>query len=406
MLKVKDTAPYDIAIPPVVFFLKCSKNCLVIRLVPGGMEGLELFSNCSNGTEGHFTVQELKKYNLAWSISGLVMAAVTLASFIAFILIKAYRTPLQRLFLSLTFFTILDLTNNSINLVLQRKSFDQKICQAVGYIDVSIFITSLFLTLAIAVYLLAVTYHHIQGKSLPKVSKLKSAIVEVTFLILVVAIPPVALQGDVDKFGVAGPYCWMKVYDGNCEIAEYSHHFERKVLTVYTLIMAINISIFTLLIMTSCLLAYRHENVRQHHVHVAKKASLLVFFLSLTFVIDIITYWCHYKMVETEKRLPLTLLIILGTIIPISPVFIPLGFSIYLYSMRSVKLQALKERASKFGKSMLQRARSRELILPQSQSQSKCDASHTMSQEVGYTGGFTDAAPSTYGSVNQTTCAE
>ena len=376
------------------------------------MEGLELISRCTNITnpKNHLSLEELQVYNMTWSISAVVMGIICLIVFTTFLFAKAYRTPLQRLFLCLTFFTFLDEANTSLNMALNwPKLFNEKFCQTIGYVDVSIFITSLVLALGIGLFLLLVTYYHIQGRSLPKIGKLQSAVLEVTFLFLVIAIPPVTLEHKRDLFGVAGPFCWIKLYDGNvsnCEIKNISSAFEVRILSTYTAIMAINIAAFSLLITISCLLARRHVNVRLHHVHMAKKGSLLVIFLSLTFVIEIVSYWCHYKMVDSKTPLPFPVLIVMGIIVSISPAFIPLGFTIYLYSVRTVKLKALKDKVCTLGKSLLQRAaKSKELKSPQSQNEGDPSSEYTVSRAVGYTGAFT-TAPSTYGSIERTTYSE
>ena len=108
-------------------------------------------------------------------------------------------------------------------------------------------------------------------------------------------------------------------------------------------------------------------------------------------------------MVDSESSLPFPVLMVMGIIVPISPIFIPLGFTVYLYSMRSVKLQAVRGAAGKLGRRVLRRGRrSKELVLPPEGGEGN---SHTVSQEVGYTGAFTDVN-STYGSVDKTTYSE
>lgn len=356
--------------------------------------------------------EELKAYNLIWSISGLTMAAVTLPVLVALILLKTYTTPLKRMLLALTVFTLLDLINNSLNIILQPKFFKHTVCKAIGYADVCIFITSLLLWSGIGLYLLGIIYYYIQGKPLPKVSKAKAGVVEAIFLLGVIAIPPVVMQKNVHKFGVAGPLCWIQVYeeeeDNSVSCRRINADFERVILSTYTAIMSINVAIFILLKAISCLLAYRQEHVRSHHMHMVKRASLLLTFLLLSFVINIVSLWSHHKTVDS--RIPFAVLVIVAILVPASPIIIPLGFIIYLTSAKTLRIKQFKTAASKWMRRLSHRVRrSVELkddatSLPSPGSQ-EASSSNTVSREVGYTGAFTDVS-TTYGSIDQTRYSE
>lgn len=366
--------------------------------------GLYLILNCSKANN---TIHQLKAYNLVWSISGLTMAAVTLAILVALLLARGYRSPLQRLFLYLTVSTLLSLTNNSLNLVLHFDNFNSNVCTAIGYTDVCLFTTSLLLASGIGLYLLFITYYLAQGKPLPKVGKLKQGLFEMVYLLAVVAIPPGAMTKNVDKFGVAGPLCWIQAYSEDC--SRIHQEFELQILVTFTAIMAINIAIFVLLKLISCLLACRQEHVRVQHVRMAKRASLLVTCLGISLIINITSLWCHHKRADMETPFPI--LLVVATLVPSSPVIIPIGFMLYLNSTKKFKtLQSAMRRLRKHfslprGSTELFLAHKEEGVSPRHPGCQEAPST-TVSREVGYTGAFTDVSKSHYGSIDKTRYSE
>lgn len=331
------------------------------------------------------------------------MAVLTLGILITLISMRTYRTPLQRLFLCLTIFTLLDLVFNSANIMLQLEIFHNGFCRVIGYADVCIFITSMLLVSGIGLYLLFMVYYLIQAKPLPDINKLKVAALEIVFLLAVIGIPPVALLKNRDKFGLSGLFCWieMKVIAGGL----VNQKFELNILCIYTAIMTLNVTIFVLLKSISCLLACRQRHVRSHHFHMAKKASLLDMFLITSFVMNVVSLWTHYATID--EKVPFPVIIIVALILPTSPILIPIGFMLYLSSTK--KLKNIKKKLSKLKKRLLTRPyKSTEMASapPDNPACQEQDApSYTVSREVVYTGAFTKVS-STYGSVNQTTYSE
>lgn len=374
------------------------------------LEGLTLIANCTN-----YSLPQLKKINLVWSTTGLLMALITLGILIVLVILKTYRSPLQRLFLCLTFFTLVDLVLNFTNIILQPRLFHNELCKAIGFADVCVFTTSMLLVSGIAMYLLFVLYHYRQGKPLPKPHGFVSAVVEVAFLLVVVGAPPAALGNSWRNFGLGGPLCYIEVTKYANETCSYAHReFELTVLSVNTAIMSVNVAIFVLLKFVSCFLACRKTHVRSHHISMTKRASLLDLFLIASFVITIFAYWLHYA--KLDVRLPPVLLGLLGFLVSASPVLIPIGFLLFLTSAEKLKLKkTLRKSLSKWRSRFSTRPKSMELpsardgVLPSKSSPKNCQEdevpSYTVSGEVGYTGAFTSVS-STYGSTDRTTYSE
>lgn len=366
--------------------------------------GLELVADCSNSS-----LSQLKSYNLVWSVAGLASAVVTLIILVSLLIFKTYRTTLQRLFLYLTIFTLLDLANDSLNIMLRLRCFHEGVCRAVGYIDVCIFITSTLLLLGIGVYLLIVVYYHIQGHPLPKTNGFKVAIVEVAYLLIVIVVPPVVLWKSYSSFGMGGVYCWVERYSSSCNQTNsmYRQPVEIKILSTFTAIMAVNTAIFILLKVISCLLACRHKHIRSHHLRIAKRATLLVMFLMVYFIINLITLWAHYH-ITLEEKAQFPVMICVAVMLPSSQGLIPIGFLVYLNSRKKLKT-TVKEKFSKLKKRLSLPRRSTELasapLVTPSRPGCQDTPSYTVSREVGYTGAFT-AVSSTYGSIDQTRNSE
>jgi hypothetical protein len=345
----------------------------------------------------NYSQSQQDQYNLVWSISAMVMAAVTAGVLLILILVRTFKSPLQRLFLVLTVFTLLGLVFDSLNIVLQSKLHHGGLCQVIGYAEVCIFITSNMLVTGIALYFLIVVYYLIQAKPLPKVNRCMAGSLEIVFLLAVVGVPPVALLRSRGRFNVSRNLCWIDTNGLNRD-------FERKILSTYTAVMSLNVAIFVLMMSVSCLLACRQRHIRSHHIHMVNRAALLNLFLIISFVINVASLWGHYHRID--ENLPFWVLIVVALVVPTSPVLIPFGFMFYLSSTKKLrgfrkKLPRLKirlRRNTEMGSAPPDRK------CPSRQSPRE-PPSYTVSREVEYTGAFT-GAPSTYGSTDQTTYSE
>ena len=382
-----------------------------IAILSEAMAGLDQLENCTK-----FSLSQMKQYNLVWSTSGMAMAVLTLGILVALIFIRTYKTPLQRLFLWLTVFTLFDLSFNSMNIVVQPKLFNKSFCQSIGYADVCIFFTSMLLVSGIALYLLFVIYHLIQARPLPDINRFKLGAMEMVFLLAVIGIPPVALLRSRDNFGVTGPLCWIETVNISDSATDpcsaKNKGFEFKILCLYTAIMTLNVSIFVLLKTISCLLARHQRHVRSHHFHMAKRASLLLMFLIASFVINVVSLWTHYA--NLDAKAPFPVLIAMALLVPTSSILIPIGFMFYLSSPKKLKLKSIKKKLSKLKRHLSVRSSkitemaSTPGMQPSPDSpacQVQEDPSYTVSREFGYTGAFTKVS-TTYGSIDQTTYSE
>lgn len=381
--------------------------------------GLHLIEKCSNGS---YTIYDLRAYNLVWSISSMPMAALTLLILTAFLLDRAYKTPLQRLFLYLTVSTLLSLTNNSLNLVLHSDSFNEHVCRAIGYIDVSLTSISLLLATGLGLYLVLVVSFLIRGRSLPKMHTYIVCGIELAYVSAVVVTPPVLLSSQARKFGVAGVLCWVQTYNQECH--RERRGLELQVLLIFTTIMAVNLGLFVLLGVTSGVLASRQESAaRSQHLRLTKRASLLVACLSVSLAINITSLWGHYATADSHTHI--AVLIVMALLVPTSPAIIPVGFMFYLNSTK--KFSHLKSIAGRLKRLLVRSlsSRSTELIPPCHEEKDgekgegsggkgvslarpwvQDPPSMTVSREVGYTGAFTDITRTSYGSIDQTTYSE
>lgn len=383
------------------------------------LSGLELVEVCSH-SNSTLQLSDLSSCNLVWGVVGLAMAALTLAVLISLLSFRKYRTPLQRLFIYLTIFTFLGLANDSLNVALLRlRCFHEEVCRAVGFVDVCVFITSTLLLLGIGLYLLVVVYYHVQGHPLPRASSgCRAGIVELAYLLAVVVVPPVVLLRSYSSFGLGGGgYCWVERYNTSCDQrtdrmddSMYREPVEIKILSTLTVIMTVNVTVFVLLQAISLLLACRrrHQQVRSHHRHIARRASLLLVFLMAYFVVNLATLWAHYHHhPTTEASFPLMVCEVV--VLPCSQGLIPIGFLVYHYNY-SRKTMTVRDQFSKWKKrlSLLLRRRSRStelasahLVTP-TRPGCQATATCTVSREVGYTTGAFTAVPSVYGSSDQT----
>lgn len=176
------------------------------------------FSNCS-----HFSTEELKSVNLAFSVSGAVCffisSGITLVLFIS----KSYHSVLQRLLLYLMIATALNelFLAASIEHHFVYKG-QQMVCSWIGFVfNWTIFLRIVF-TIGIMVYLFVLVSYLAKGNTIPHFlqSRHRRVLMEVAYVIFtpVFTLAYASVPMFTHNYGLAGAWCWVGVLDKHCNL--------------------------------------------------------------------------------------------------------------------------------------------------------------------------------------------
>ena len=176
--------------------------------------------NCTD-----FTVEDMKFFNRLRNITALICAAITLAILLFLICQKAYSSLFQRLYLYLVIGTLLTELAVGLNIEHQWHYRRQEtVCVWLGFFTQWTYVLVFILSYEIVVHLLCLVGTKMKGSSSPPQcrfirSKYYSVTLEIVYIALPVSISTsFAVFPYVKKsYGVAGPWCWVRSLNDQCE---------------------------------------------------------------------------------------------------------------------------------------------------------------------------------------------
>ena len=180
-------------------------------------DGAQFNMKCTN-----FTVEQMKEVNLTRAVTAMACSVFLLLIFLLLVCHKAFSSSFQRLFLYLIFVTFL--IEVSISLSVERQfqyKGQQEVCVVLGFVTQWLSVTQLLYKFEIIVYLFCLVVFAIHKNCFQALqqSKLCLRLTEVllTFAPIIVAFiyswEPY-LGGN--RYGLAGPFCWIRSVDENC----------------------------------------------------------------------------------------------------------------------------------------------------------------------------------------------
>lgn len=303
----------------------------------------EKLHNCTN-----FTTHQLKNINLARSLSGILCMVVVMLILVVLLFYKAYKSTLQRLFLYITAATVIE--EAAFSLAIEHQFYypsQDKLCVFYGFLLEWTVSISNYLILCKIFYLVYLVCANCRGSALHsgKLSRRRyqwlfeglCVLLAICFPLTYIWIP--FIHG---TYTLAGGWCWITTIDKNCKTIGLND----EIIFGYGVFEAVGILcivLTTLFAVLYCRLAYAHEIVRHQHLITLRQTLFLLGFLvtsvvvlSLGFAVRIYT-----GLVELEERY--TLWIMLAIAPPIYQIIYPLGFLVYLYTLKKFNEEALKK---------------------------------------------------------------
>ena len=305
------------------------------------------FHNCSG-----LSISELRQINYINIITSIVCLIVLLLLLAFLVLYKAFKTTLQRLLLHLVIATTLNTTVNVLNIELQY-DLDERFCMGIGFADTwSSNLIELF-NFSLTAYLMVLTYKRLDGRKVSCCFKCckGSTIKELVCVCIIYILPLCYLWVPFyhHTYGMSDTVCWIRSTDNDCNPINNSRiDFFTLEATNFFLSVVVIIS-FTVLILTFLSLIMQYHRTREHGFKTLCKMLVLTLVLSVStlmkisqMVVNVITdffkvkvnvYW--YNAIDNSAQI-------------ISSLLVPLGFTIYLYSLKKLRIRSIKKAAVKW----------------------------------------------------------
>ena len=312
-----------------------------------GAEGLNLTYQC-NKDKASF--QDIVHLNLVWGSSGILTFILSSGILMIIVFYKAHKTVLQRMLLYLTVFTMLYLAVASFSLQLQPNFFrhtGEKVCRFTGYIQSSVYICTLIISLEISVYLLYVMHCQLRGKKLPVLKRPHKVGLEFACLLIAVIMPLSLLATNYKDFGVSGVICWIRLYRDNCSIVTNSVVPVKMLFSSYMILSVANLVAFAALVYIFLRLACSIKQTRRTYLKTAKNTGILLCILIISTTIHLSSILFPYLLIFHELPIKASMVFIC-LFTPLAQLFQPLAYLFYINSIKKFSWSVAKGAAGEW----------------------------------------------------------
>ena len=291
----------------------------------------DILLNCTN-----FTTHQLKNINLARSLSGLLCMTLVILILVVLVFYKAYKTTLQRLFLYITAATVLE--EAAFSLAIEHQFFyaaQNKLCEFYGFfLEWTVSVTN-YLILCKIFYLFYLICCHYRGTTGGLYRKNYWWLVEGFCLLFAICFPLTYvwipfLHG---TYNLAGGWCWIKTIDRSCR----NVGLKDEIIFGYGVFETVGIVTIVLSVMFAilyCRLACVHKIVRHQHLITLWQTIFLLGFLTTSVVVLTLGFAVriYTGLVKLEEEFSLWITLAIAP--PLYQIIYPLGFLVYLYSIK------------------------------------------------------------------------
>lgn len=313
---------------------------LIMTLAPQ-FEDLE---NCTK-----FTTSQLKDINLARSLCGILCMLIAVTILVAIIFYKAYKSILQRLFLYITVAIVI--VEAAFSLAVEHQFYypsQSNLCAFYGFFLEWTVSISNYLILCKIFYLVYLVCAHCRGSAALQGGSLSKRnyqwLFECACILFSICFPLtyIWIPFKHRTYTLAGGWCWIRTIDKNCNDAGFGDEIIFGY-GVFEAVGVISIILTTLFAILYCRLACIHRVVRHQHLITLRQTLYLLVFLvtsvgtlSIGFAVRIYT-----GLVRTEKAYALWIMLAIAP--PLYQIIYPIGFLVYLYTLKKFNEQATKK---------------------------------------------------------------
>lgn len=300
----------------------------------------ESLHNCTN-----FTTHQLKNINLARSLSGILCMTIVALILVVLIFYKAFKSTLQRLFLYITASTVIE--EAAFSLAAEHQfyySSQNELCAYYGFfLEWTVSVTN-YLILCKIFYLFYLVCAHCQGNGGNPHGRKYQWLLEVFCLLLAICFPLTYLWIPFvhGTYTLAGGWCWIRTIDQTCNDVGLNDEIIFGY-GVFETVGIITILLTILFAVLYCRLAYTHKIVRHQHLITLRQTLFLLGFL----ITSVIVLSCGFAvriytgLVKAEEEYALWIMLAIAP--PIYQIIYPLGFLVYLYTLKKFNEKAMKK---------------------------------------------------------------
>ena len=373
------------------------------------MEGnsIPATANCTNLSRDQFL-----GLARARGVSAGVCLSLTVLILFIVILVRAFESVLQRLFVCLTTITVWYLGTRLMELVHIWLGLSQ-FCVAMGFLNEWAGISVLFFTFVVTLIIVCRVCELDICSCYSQTGKTKK-LLEVAFVLFLIVLPlPFIwvpfLNGNYG--GDGDPWCWIATHNKDC--SEDVVGFWEQIGLWYAPLGVLGLLIVFFVLLTVgifCKHACSYKLTRRRHEKQAFESVLLLVFLLLFGTFAGIEAASNLYYGFTKKRQGYTLSVVHAVITPVSKLIIPLGYFFYLYSLKKFQWSTLKVAVRKWKQLFI--CRCKKSVSSEQQTDPTPRAGETISEvtvrssyaiigrsdthfTVPYTGGFTDIGSTT-----------
>lgn len=288
----------------------------------------------------NFTEDQLKSLNLTRSVTAAVCALLLLSISILLICHRAFSSRFQRFYFYLLIVTFL--VELFISLSVERQ-FQYKgqdgVCVFLGFATEWLSVTQMFYTFEIIIYLFCLVIFAIQ-KNQFQVSKACQRLTEALLTILPVVLAFIFswepyMSGN--RYGLAGPFCWIRSEDENC------HHVGTRDQMIYYGLYEIlgftGIIAQIVFAIVYCRLASSWKEARY-----LLRQTLIVMVFQFAYTITI-TFQLGVRLYTGLSKLqsPYALWLTFTAVSPIRQLLFPIGCIICFYPLKTMLLECFRK---------------------------------------------------------------
>lgn len=303
----------------------------------------ESLENCTR-----FTTSQLKNINLARSISGILCMVIASLIFTAIVFYKAYKSTLQRLFLYITAAIVIE--EAAFSLAVEHQFYypsQNNLCAFYGFFLEWTVSISNYLILSKIFYLVYLVCAHCRGSALQSQKLLKRKyqwLFECACILFAICFPLtyIWIPFKHKTYTLAGGWCWIRTIDKNCKNAG----LDDEIIFGYGVFEAVGVIstiLTTLFAVLYCRLACIHRVVRHQHLITLRQTLYLLVFLIMSVGILSIGFGVriYTGLVGAEEEFALWIMLAIAP--PVYQIIYPIGFLVYLYTLKKFNEDATKK---------------------------------------------------------------
>ena len=310
------------------------------------VNGSQFNMNCTNFTDANW-----KSLNLVRSVAAILGTVIILAILLFLIYNKLYSSLFQRLYLYLIIATLLSDISGVISIEhLWHYKGQEAVCEGVGLFLAWTYVLTFIFSYEIIAYLLYLVVTKIRGTRFPQCgfgnTRCCGVTVEIAYIAIpviiatVFALPPLMQH----KYGIAGPWCFVRSLNDDCEPTGYSAQ-----MTFYGMYMTLGVAgIIASLIFL--IVYFKLANTFKEVRHLLKRTLYVLGFKFIHILMILCSVACRVYTLQSRRHERYGLWLTHALAFPIGVLVFPLGYFLCFHHVGQIIHKGFKKLVLKYRK--------------------------------------------------------